>query len=107
MLEDFSRSQGFVELLGPAALEVDGVEQIADQTGVERFFVEHFLDHFLRVVAGPLVDDVSRLAVEEVAGLRLSIVEELSLLHEVCLQLMAFVHIDVVGYHHLRQRVEC
>ena len=46
-----------VELLCPGSLEVDGVQQVADGIGLERLLVQHFGNHFLRVVAGPLVDD--------------------------------------------------
>ena len=57
-----------VELMRPRTLEVNGVEQIADCLGIEGVCIEQVLNHAHRVVAGPLVDDVHRLAVGEVAG---------------------------------------
>ena len=95
-----------VELLRPGTLEVDGVQQIAHRFGVELVLAHHLLNHLLRVVAAPLVDDVECLAVGKVACLGLRVVVGLGLVHKRFLQFVALVHVDGVGYHHLREFVE-
>ena len=58
------------------------------------------------MVAGPLVDDVHRLAVHKVAALRRGIVVSLCRQHEVGQQHVGLIHIDVVGGVHLGSLVE-
>ena len=106
MVKDFLLRILLVELVLPCTLEVDGVQQVAHVVRVERLLVEHLLNHLLRVVAGPLVDDVHRLPVVEVAPLRLGVVVGVGLLNERGLQLVWLVHIDGVGYRDLGRRVE-
>ena len=95
-----------VELFCPRAFEVDGIEQITDSIRVETILAENLIDHLLRMVAGPLVDHIHRLAIVEVARLRLSIVEGFGLIDKVGLQFVVLVHVDGVGNHHLRQFIE-
>ena len=95
-----------VELLCPGTLEVDGIQQITDGRGVEVVFRQHLLDHLLCMVATPLIDDIASLSIAKVACLGLSIVIGLGLADEISLQLVAFVHINGVGYHHLRQFIQ-
>ena len=91
-----------VELQCPGTLEIDGVEQVAHGIHVKLIRRQHLLDHPLRVVARPLVDDVHRLAVSEVARFGRGIVERVGFLLERLLQLVAAVHVDGVANHHLR-----
>ena len=95
-----------LELLCPNAFEVDGVQQIADSIRVELRLTEHLFYHLLRMVAGPLVDNVHCLTISEVARLRLGIVEIVGLLNKDGVQRVVFVHVDVVCYLHLRQLVQ-
>ena len=95
-----------IELLRPGTFEVDSIEQIADSIRVELVSREHLGNHAFCMVAAPLVDDAERLAVVKIARLRCCIVEGLRLTDEVRLQLVVFIHVDGVGYHHLRQFVQ-
>ena len=98
-----------VELSRPFALEIDGVEQIADVVGIEIRGIQHLVDHPLRVVAGPLVDNVERRWVGEVEGLGGHIIV---VGHRLAERLRhsdvaaCRVHIDAVGYRHTCQLVE-
>ena len=58
------------------------------------------------MVIGPLVDDVHRLSVVEVARLRTGIIIVVGHLGEICLQLIGLVHEDGIGDHSLRLCVE-
>ena len=98
-----------VELSRPFALEIDGVEQIADVIGIEFRGIEHLVDHPLRMVAGPLVDDVERSRVGEVEGLGGHIIVVGHRLAERFRHpdvTACRVHIDAVGYRHACQFVE-
>ena len=98
----------FVERQRPLALEVEGVEQVADGHRVELVLLQQLLYHALSVVVGPLVDDAARPSVAKVAALGCGIVVVGCRLHEVGQQVEAAgrVHIDVVRDEHLRLLVE-
>ena len=100
---------GNIERSGPFALKVNRIQQIADRKGVERLFIQHFLDHSLGMIAGPLVDHVHRLSVIEVAVLRLGVIEFVGLLDKTVLQPIAqtFVYEDGIGDKCLGLLVEC
>ena len=66
----------------PLPLEVERIQQIAHGIGVEGVIGEHLLDHLLGVITRPLVDDVFRHAVLEIATFWLGIVERLRLFHK-------------------------
>ena len=57
--------------------------------------------------AGPLVDDVHRLPVLEVACLRLSIVIGVCYVQEVGQEVAWLIEEDGIGEHHIRLLVEC
>ena len=97
-----------VELILPGTLEIDGIEQITERRRIEFVLFQHFLNHTLSTVAGPLVDDITGLAVRETAALRLCLIESLSCCYK-CGKQMASpirVNINIVGNHHLRLFVE-
>ena len=106
MFKHFLLGFRLLELLCPNAFEVDGIQQIADCIRLELLFIEHLFYHLFRMVAGPLIDDVQRLTISEVARLRLGIVEIVGLLNKDGVQRIVFVHVDVVCYLHLRQLVQ-
>ena len=68
----------FVKLLCPHTLEVNGIKQITDRTRIEFILTQYFFNHALRMVAGPLVDDIKRLAISKTATFWLCIIESLS-----------------------------
>ena len=106
MFKHFLLGFRLLELLCPRAFEVDGVQQIADSIRLELLFMKHLFYHFFRMVASPLIDDVQRLTISEVARLRLGIIVVVGLLDKDGVQRVVFVHVDVVCYLHLRQLVQ-
>ena len=73
----------------PDAFEIEGIQEIANGRWIIRQGIEHCGNHALRMVAGPLVDDVHRLAVVEVAILGLGVVVGIDLVDEAVLQAVA------------------
>ena len=87
----------FVKGTTPYAFEIEGIEQITHHTLIKFLLGQYFLYHSFGMVAGPLVDDVTRHAVGKVAGLWGSIVEGECFLHETVLQLIALSFVDEDG----------
>ena len=95
-----------LEGIRPCALEVERIQQIAHGFRLEVVLAEHFANHSLGVVAGPLVDDVPCQSVAEVARLGRGAVVLLSQLHEVRPQHVVLVQENIVGHVHARLPVE-
>ena len=97
-----------VELQCPSTLEIKGIEQIAHRIGIELILFEDLGDHPFGMVVCPLVDDIQRLPITEIATLWYRIIVLVCLLDERILQYIAFrrVEEDGIGNHHLGELIQ-
>ena len=75
-----------IEGVTPYAFEIEGIQKVTVIVRPVCFFIEHFGNHTHRVIAGPLVDHVHRLAIIEVTVLGLGVVEFVGLADKSILQ---------------------
>ncbi len=94
--EAASGGQVLVELGGPGALEVDGIEQIHDHVG--RNLLDDGGNLAVGVALGPTVDVGDGLGVEEVGGVNLGLVAGGSTVEEIGLECDVLLGPDGVGH---------
>ena len=98
-IERFQFGTVGIKLCHPCTFEIERIEQVTYSIFVELIRGKDFLDDTMCMVAAPLVDDVTRRIVIEVARLGLGIIIIVGFLYEWRLQFVApmIVYIDVVG----------